>query len=37
MATNGNQLKIKWKNIYLKLHTALKIHNKMRFQLKHLE
>jgi hypothetical protein len=29
--------KYKWKNIYLKLHTALDIHNKMTFQLKHLE
>ena len=27
----------KWKNIYLKCHTALRIHNKMTFQLKYLE
>ena len=27
----------KWKNIYLKCHKALRIHNKMTFQLKHLE
>ena len=27
----------KWKNIYLKFHTALRIHNKITFQLKHLD
>jgi hypothetical protein len=27
----------KWKNIYLKFHTALRIHNKITFQLKDFE